>query len=206
MIHEANGLMVKDFATQHEEKVHLIIVREGLDTFAHLHPQIDAAGQLTVSYTFPSGGTYRLYADYQPSGKPHATAMATIQVRGENLPTQSLRPNAPGRILGDGLNADVVIERRGNSGDTLIRFELFDAAGQPISDLRPYLGAAGHLVVISRDGQEYVHAHPQVRDPHEASNTVVFLAQFQDTGLYKGWGQFRRGAVLHTVPFVVEVR
>jgi hypothetical protein len=57
------GAAVKDFAVVHEQKVHLIIVRDGLDQFAHLHPEVDAQGTMTVRHTFPTGGTYLLFAD-----------------------------------------------------------------------------------------------------------------------------------------------
>jgi len=58
MIHAADGTMVKDFDVVHEEKVHLVIVRDGLDHFAHIHPAADAKGNLTVSHTFPVGHGY----------------------------------------------------------------------------------------------------------------------------------------------------
>src|SRR5947207_3247027 len=73
MIHGADGKMLKDFAVVHEHKIHLIIVRDGLDQFAHIHPEIDTAGNLTATYTFPTGGTYRLYADHQSVGGSPAT-------------------------------------------------------------------------------------------------------------------------------------
>ena len=206
MIHDADGAVVKDFDVVHEAKIHLIIVREGLDTFAHVHPQIDAQGNLVVPYTFPVGGAYHLYADFQPTGKAPATATAILQVRGDSRATPALTPNVPGRVQGDGLNADVAVERGGTAGEALVRFELFDRAGQPIQDLQPYLGAMGHLVVISSDGQEYVHAHPQARGPGDASNAVAFHGQFRNGGLYKGWGQFQRGGAVHVVPFVLDRR
>ena len=83
MIHGPDGKIVNDFAVVHEQKVHLIIVRDGLDQFAHLHPEINAAGNLTMTYTFPTGGTYRLYADHQPVGGAQATATAEVKVAGE---------------------------------------------------------------------------------------------------------------------------
>jgi hypothetical protein len=55
MIHAADGAMVKDFEVVHEEKVHLVIVRDGLDHFAHIHPAVDPKGNLTVTHTFPAG-------------------------------------------------------------------------------------------------------------------------------------------------------
>ena len=86
---------------------------------------------------------------------------------------------------------------------TGITFTLADSAGKPVTDLQPYLGAMGHLVVISSDGKDYVHAHP-IEDA-KASGPVAFMAHFPHVGIYKGWGQFRRADVVHDVPFVVKI-
>src|SRR5712691_7187527 len=101
MIHDASGAMVKNFDVIHEEKVHLIIVRDGLDEFAHLHPAVDAAGNLTVTYTFPTGGKYRLYADHQPTGGKQATATAELKVTGATPPSPTLTADVPGKVKGD---------------------------------------------------------------------------------------------------------
>ena len=53
MILGADGKMVKDLAIINEQKAHLIIVRDGLDQFAHVHPEIDAAGNVTTICTSP---------------------------------------------------------------------------------------------------------------------------------------------------------
>jgi len=44
MIHDAGGARLKDFEVVHEKRIHLIVVRDGLDQFAHIHPDIDSAG------------------------------------------------------------------------------------------------------------------------------------------------------------------
>ena len=111
MIHDVRGSMVKDFETLHEKKVHLIIVRDGLDHFAHIHPEIDPAGNLTITYAFPTGGTYRLYADYKPVGKDQTVATAEVKVSGNPPPAPDLIPNAPGKVSGSGLNAKVEIPK-----------------------------------------------------------------------------------------------
>ena len=41
MIHDETGAVIKDFETVHEKKLHLIIVSDRLDRFAHIHPEID---------------------------------------------------------------------------------------------------------------------------------------------------------------------
>lgn len=203
MIHDAKGAMVKHLDVIHEEKVHLIIVRDGLDQFAHLHPEVDAAGNLTVTHTFPVGGTYHLYADHQPTGGKQATAMSDLKVSGETPPASTLTPDTPGKLKGNGLDAEVTFQNVKAGGEATVRFELTDPAGKPVQDLQPYMGAMGHLVVVSSDGKEYVHAHPA--EEKSAKNVVAFQAHFMNDGLYKGWGQFRWKGEVRVIPFVVKV-
>jgi hypothetical protein len=41
------------------------------------------------------------------------------------------------------------------------RFRLLDAAGQPATDARPYLGMAGHAAFVKTDGTVFAHTHPE---------------------------------------------
>ena len=203
MIHGATGAMITDFETVHEKKLHLIIVRDGLDRFAHIHPKIDRDGNITGTFTFPTAGTYRLYADHKTACQEPVAAMAEVIVTGTPPPKPELVPNAPGRVTGDDLAAEIVIETSKAGATTRISFTLFDAADQPVADLQPYLGAMGHLVVVSADGQQYVHSHPL--EEKSSAGSVAFEAHFPRPGIYKGWGQFQRSDTVHDVPFVVEI-
>jgi copper chaperone CopZ len=206
MLRDANGSMVRDFDVIHEEKVHLIIVRDGLDIFAHVHPQVDADGMLTVPFTFPVGGAYRLFADFQPKGRDPATAATTLQVRGRTPSAPPLIPNVPGRVNAEGLEADVSVAwHAGSDREAMLRFELFDKNGQPLRDLKPYLGAMGHLVVIGSGDMEYVHAHASENLDGDSPSAVVFHAEFRKGGVYKGWAQFQRGDESEVVPIVLQV-
>jgi hypothetical protein len=204
MIHGADGKMVKDFAVIHEEKIHLIIVRDGLDQFAHIHPKIDANGDLTTTYSFPTGGTYRLYADHQPVGGSPSTPIAEVRVSGATPPLPALKPDVPGPVKGDGLDAHVSVNGAMTGGDATISFKISDPTGAAVKDLQPYLGAMGHLVVISQDGKQYVHAHPAEEKKSE-TGVVIFHAHFPNPGLYKGWGQFKRQGQVHVIPFVLLI-
>lgn len=201
-IHDAKKDTVRDFDILHEQKVHLIIVRAGLDNFVHLHPEVDGTGRINAKYSFPTGGSYLLFADYQAKGQLQATARTELKVSGTDPSAPSLKPNVPGKVHEDGLIAEISIQKEKKGGESSIRFDLSDETGKPIVDLQPYMGERGHLVILSENGKEYVHAHPVKGKTDQA---VVFMAHFPGPGLYKGWGQFRRHDQVRVVPFVLKV-
>jgi hypothetical protein len=202
MLHDASGQMLKEFEPIHTKLAHLIIVREGLDEFAHLHPTVDAAGNMTAEHTFTSGGSYLVFLDHKPAGKPAATAQARLLVEGNSPPAPALKPDVPGTIAGDGLQAKVSM-RASEDQAQIVSFQVEDESGEAVNDLQPYLGAMGHLVVLSADGGQYVHAHP-LTETAQGGN-VEFEVHFPGPGMYKGWGQFQRGGKVFTIPAVMQV-
>jgi hypothetical protein len=203
MIHQADGTMVREFDIVHEKLVHLIIVRDGLDEFAHVHPAVDDQGNLTITHTFPKAGKYRLFADYKPKDKATAIARGEIEVSGEPSSAPTLVGNAPGKVTADGLVAQIELQNAVAGQSSEILFRLANLSGQPIDDLQPYLGSRGHLVVISAGGTQYVHAHPM--DVPASPNEVVFMCHFPTGGMYKGWAQFQVAGQVLTMPFVVTI-
>lgn len=193
---------IRQFDVLHEKLVHLIVVRDGLDEFAHLHPEVDSAGNLTVEYVFPKSGTYRLFADHQPKGETPGLATGELVIAGDDEPAAELAPNTSDEVAVGEIKTHVAITP-GNQ-QTTVRFHLVDQAGKAVADLEPYLGAMGHLVIISADGREYVHAHPLSEDKTAPDGTVEFAAHFSEPGIYKAWGQFQRGGSVVTVPFVLK--
>jgi hypothetical protein len=203
MIHGADGSMVREFDVIHDKLAHLIIVRDGLDEFAHIHPDVDRQGNMTATHAFRKAGKYRLFVDYKPKGKSAATATAVIEVTGDAPAAVPLVVNAPGKVVADGLSADIDVQNPKAGQEAEIRFRLNDSSGNPVADLQPYLGARGHLVVLSAVGEKYVHARPV--ESRTASNEVVFGTHFPSAGLYKGWGQFLLAGQVRTVPFVLQI-
>jgi hypothetical protein len=203
MIHDAEGTMVAAFETFHEKKVHLMIVRDGLDEFAHVHPDLDDSGNMKLTHTFPMAGLYRLYADYKPVKKEQALATAEVRVAGAAPQAPKLEVSAPGKAKGDGLDAEIALDGTKAGSPVTISFRVLDPAGKPVTDLEPYLGAMGHLVLISADGKEYVHVHPL--EKQASKDKVDFQAHIAKAGVYKGWGQFQRAGKVHVVPFVVKI-
>lgn len=193
---------VKRFDVLREKLVRLILVRKGLDEFAHLHPTVDASELITGEFEFPKAGKYRLFADHQPQDKSPAVAVGELTVVGDYTPAAPLLPNTSKDVTVEMIKAH--IEVLPGEQETKVRFKFVTAAGQPIGDLQPYLGAMGHLVIISADSREYVHAHPLSEAKSAPDGTVEFAAHFPKSGIYKAWGQFQRNGSVFTFPYVVE--
>lgn len=69
-------------------------------------------------------------------------------------------------------------------------------------DLRPSLGARGHLVALRAGDLAYLHVHPMGT---EAEGRVEFAATFPTPGHYRLFLQTRPDGTLLTTPFDVEV-
>ena len=80
--------------------------------------------------------------------------------------------------------------------------------GVPVTDLQPYLGAYGHLVVLRAGDLAYLHVHPlgEPGDPSVAPGPhVEFATTAPSAGTYRLFLDFRHGDVVRTAAFTVEV-
>lgn len=217
----ATGAPLTDLSVEHARLLHLVVVSEDLATFDHLHPLPVDDGVFRLTHTFPTGGRYRLYVEFTSRALGPLTLTAALEVDGTAPPPG---PMVPGRQEVDASGAwvrlvlDPLVPRAGQP--TRLRFEL-SQAGQPVVDLQPFLGVAGHLVALSQDLQRFTHAHPSDAGAGDAAGdhaahgpsgagerfgpTVEFTVTFPQPGLYKLWAQFNRDGEAITAPFVVQV-
>ena len=75
--------------------------------------------------------------------------------------------------------------------------------GKPVSDLQPYLGALGHLVVIGASDLSYLHVHPM--DMGQGPGQVMFHLEIPSGGTYRLFFQFQHRDVVRMAAFTVEV-
>ena len=90
-----------------------------------------------------------------------------------------------------------------------IVLKLKDASGNAVGDTQPWLGAAGHMMIFSKDGQTVVHSHPADGAENAAlvkKGEMRFTGRFPKPGAYRVFAQFQRGGVIHTIPFTIEVK
>ncbi|MBC7526718.1 MAG: YHS domain-containing protein [Chthonomonadaceae bacterium] len=78
--------------------------------------------------------------------------------------------------------------------------------GQPVTTIKPWLGATAHMVGLSEDGKAFVHAHPESEPKSMNGPDITFHTTFTKPGLYKLWAQMDHDGEVRTFPFVVEVK
>lgn len=180
--------VVTDFDVTHTKRMHVIVVREDLTTFQHLHPEMADDGTFETPLTLKSPGRYRVFADHETGGAKAAPS-ATLTVPGRPQPRQIPAPDTT-RDLPGGYTVSFT-----RDGD-VISFGVTHGGAEV--ELDPYLGAAGHLVVLSVDDLEYLHTHPR-------GDELDFEVEVPQTGTHRMFLQFSHGGTVHTADFTAEL-
>ncbi len=215
----AGGEAVKDFQVVHDKKLHTFVVSRDLSFFDHVHPEPQADGSFVLTQVVPRPGDYRVFGDVTPEGAGNLVVHQDLKVGGGAAePMAALVADREAAKTEGGVRASLGEVALKAGEEATLRFSLVDAAsGQAVTDLQPYLGALGHLMVLHEDVETAVHAHP-LGDHGDGGHgghhgaapapagTVEFQARFPKAGKYKLWAQFSRGGEVLTFPWVVEVR
>jgi Cu+-exporting ATPase len=213
------GDPVENLVRTHQVWSHLIITRSDLGSFAHIHGvPTEEPGRLQVTTTFPTAGTYVVHTEFRRQGEmADVLDRTSITVSGASV--EPMR--APAREIRQATKHGVKVRLRGDAvvGETSdLQLTFSDAAtGAPVRDLQPYLGAAGHVVILRQDGHRFAHAHAETTDsrgrpvfalPGKTFGPDLDLhTRFETPGTYRLWGQFRLAdGRLITAPFTVHAR
>ena len=193
---DPEGKPVTRYEVVHEKLIHLFVVSEDLEFFAHIHPTLDG-DCFHVRERLPRPGMYRLLADYYPTGSVPQLSLSTLYVAGPASPPHlkpSLSPQHSANLTAT-LRTDPEQPTAG-----LLTHLFFDL--NPYDGVEPYLGAWGHMLIASEDLVDLIHTHPFL----VARPTVQFNVIFPRPGLHRIWTQFQRQGVVNTVVFTVPVR
>jgi hypothetical protein len=214
------GAQARDFQIMHDQLFHLFIVSQDLSEFQHIHPDFNKDGSFTIETVLPRPGRYKLYADFYPSEGVPQVLQASIATAGttSDLFAGKARIEADTAFVKtiDGLKIELKMEPPEAIGgqDLHLTYTLTDATtGQPVQDLKPYLAAWGHTLILSDDQINYVHSHPDKDVPNvpdkeklRGGPEVTFDAIIPQPGHYRVWTQFLRGDKLTTVSFTIKAK
>jgi hypothetical protein len=202
------GTVVRAFEKVHDRVLHLFVISQDLQTFAHVHPVLERSGALQIDIRLPTPGIYALIADFVPAGgAPQLAqhAIATADYAGDFAAVPELRQDLASRS-DSGVSVRLRPPDPRPAREQLLTFTLQDVGtGAPVTDLEPYLGASGHLLAVSADLSVVFHSHAVEAISSPRGPTVVFQVMFPRPGLYRVWAQFQRRSRVITVPFTIAV-
>lgn len=175
----AGGEPVTTFEVEHTKQIHLIVVNKSLTAFHHVHPKVSGHGTWRVPLRPRAPGEYRVIADVRHEGRKLALT-GDLTVEGD--PRASVDGPREAEFVPQKLEAGVA---------TTLEFR---APGRT----QQYLGAAGHLVILSEGDLEYLHVHPN-------ENELAFEASFPRAGKYVMFLEYKRGGEVRLARFEVSV-
>jgi len=208
------------FSFVYSKIMHLIIVDDTLTYFNHIHPTQEGS-TFSITTQFPHPGIYHLYIDFQPLGAIEQQLAFTLQV-GDNLTPQKATQKPDTNLTKTFGNYKVSLSYPSplqasqlSIGGQQMSFKIYNAqTGQPVTTLKPYLAAYGHLVLINESTYDYIHVHPtNIVPPAPDANggpEVDFLPLGLygpiKPGIYRVFAQFNPDNNLFTSDFTVEVK
>jgi hypothetical protein len=203
-----DGKPFMGFAESHEKELHLITVRSDGAQFRHVHPELDrATGTWSIPWDWPTGGTYRVFADFVPAGgedAPNVTLTRNVDVAGEFSPVKAPLSD---RDEVDGY--EVTINGDLAAGETRELVVEVSRDGKPVTDLQPYLGAFGHLVALREGDLAYLHVHAEGEEPapgDTAGPDIGFATEAPTPGRYLMYLDFKVDSRVHTAEFILEAK
>ncbi|HEX5218073.1 MAG TPA: hypothetical protein VFZ59_00775 [Verrucomicrobiae bacterium] len=157
----------------HGQLMHLFLIRQQGDAFAHLHPARDSkSGTFSTHLPALPAGEYQLYADITHESGFSQTLTNLLKLSAATggsseifaSPDDSLTLAAPQSLSKTNLPGGFVLTPTFSppfsaNKEITLAFNLVTDAGAP-APVEPYLGMYGHLVIQHADGTVFTHLHP----------------------------------------------
>ncbi|QRG70047.1 hypothetical protein [Brevibacillus choshinensis] len=188
------GNPVGDLEVNHEKLLHFIVVDEHLQKYYHVHPEQIGKGEFKIGNILPDG-FYKAFIDIKPKQLAYQVVPVPFVVGnpGESADHGGLVPDSKLIQTVEGETVKLDMSSFQANKPVTLTFEL------DRSNLTPYLGAMGHVVILDEKAQNFLHVHPSDHDE------PVFETQFSKPGLYKIWAEFKQNGKVRAFPFVVEI-
>jgi hypothetical protein len=173
--------------------VHVILVRDDLNSIIHVHPPIGADGKVSEQITVPEPGPYRVVVDAYPksTGQPNFQLFSKIDVAGSYKPKPL--PSSDRAVVVDGYRFELEGKPRLKELEAgFINVKVTDPQGRP-ARFTPWFGALAHAIFFRSGSLDYFHTH--VCAPG-ASGCTSFLGAAQVKGSSTTPGKLRVGVLV----------
>ncbi|HVV53572.1 MAG TPA: hypothetical protein VHO06_28205 [Polyangia bacterium] len=182
-----------DLVPDHGHLMHLFLVRApGLDAIGHLHPRRTGEGTFAQATPPLPAGSYRLFGDIVHGSGLDETVTAvfdldSVAARAPALDAARFDADdamavipaaatvaAPAFALPDGRGTVRWLDARApRAGETVaLEFEADGPDGAPVAGIEPYMGMAGHAMIVARDFSVFAHVHPTGSVPMAAMSLL----------------------------------
>jgi hypothetical protein len=201
---DAEGRPVTDFEVEHERRMHVIVARDDLTGFQHIHPEMDADGEWSVPLRLDEPGAYKVFADFHADGNS-LTLSDSLLVPGD-AHSEELPPVTPTSKSDSGYDVELATSDVEAGGEAELEFTV-TRDGKPVA-IESYLGADGHLVALREGDMAYLHVHPlsAISGDAPTGEPIAFAATFPTADRYRLFLQFKVDGRVETVAFTEEVR
>ncbi len=217
-----NGQHILSYTMDLQHPMHMVLVRDDLTTFEHVHPGQDVTtGSFHETFTgLDANHRYYLYADSKPSETPQQVFRFSLQANNIAAvpPASTLAASATTVKLGR-YDVHLSTTTLTSNVENKLTFNV-DEKGRPAHDLSAYLGVAAHAVLIDAQTLGYLHVHATVKGVSmedamkAADNGEPLSGPIMDIhlpalapGSYKLWIQFEGyGLKVYTAPYTLAVQ
>ncbi|MDQ6597458.1 hypothetical protein [Bacillus salipaludis] len=186
---------VNDLDVNHEKLMHLIVVNDHLDQYYHIHPKKAGPGKFVIRYPLAEG-KYIAFIDVKPKNLDYKVEPVPFNV-GNPVSSHTHPALVPDQTLVktiDGEKVELNVSSFEAGTPVTLVFQLDD------SKLEQYLGAAGHVVILNENANQYLHVHPK------DEQRPVFETQFDHPGTYKIWAEFKQAGKVRVFPFIIKIK
>ncbi len=165
----------KDYRNSLTHEMHMVIIRDDLQYFHHIHPQRDHLGIWHIPFAPAVRGTYWLYTNFIDSAG-HSYGLRFIrEYPGSEGETGEILDFSPEKKVDTYLFRLIPEDIESGMSFTYV---ITDEEGKLVYPQR-YMGAFGHQVIISTSGY-FSHSHPVKR----ANQNPVFYVETPPEGIH----------------------
>jgi putative copper resistance protein D len=225
-IEDGNGRPLQGLAVHHDRILHVVIISEDLNIFAHIHPE--DIGPITtamvkkatfpVRYVFPKAGRYLIGFDFAASDALYSKQVVLTVSGGPRMGRQKVDLSRSKDFGHYRVTLSTPPEGIKVGEETALVYRI-EKDGKPVTDLQPYLGAPMHLSVVRADLAQFMHIHGvlpgeththddhmHAMPPERFGPKIEADVVFPDKGVYKIFSQVQHQGKVLLFDFMVEVR
>ena len=126
---DAHEFGPSDLKVTHEKEMHLMLVRDDMQYYQHLHPEF-AQGKWTIKTQVPQQGNYEMYVDVDPKEEEPTVLRVPVTIGGATEEKMFPAVSKDLTAIADGITASLDKSELEKDREIKLIFELTKMAGQ----------------------------------------------------------------------------